>query len=163
MTVVVVVLIENYRCKFSFCTSLGPGSAMAEKGKKRGRMWPIHRCYFIFFSFFTRTSASSRAKRARRARKKNKELFSIFFFPHHYPLALAVNKSPAVYITALAHLRLTLRPPWLVPLLFARPTKPLCYAGYDTKLIDLEGLENRQASSAALWGTRVANRAPQRA
>ena len=23
---------------------------------------------------------------------------SIFFFPHHYPLALAVNKSPAVYI-----------------------------------------------------------------
>ena len=76
-------------------------------------------------------------------------LFSIFFFPHHYPLALAVNKSPAVYITALAHLRLTLRPPWLVPLLFARPTKPLCYAGYVTKLIDREGLENRQASSAA--------------
>ena len=23
---------------------------------------------------------------------------SISFFPHHYPLALAVNKSPAVYI-----------------------------------------------------------------
>ena len=48
MTVVVVVLIENYRCKFSFCTSLGPGSAMAEKGKKRGQMWPVHRRYFIF-------------------------------------------------------------------------------------------------------------------
>ena len=104
----------------------------------------------FFFSFFTRTSASSRAKRARRARKKNKELFSIFFFPHHYPLALAVNKSPAVYITALAHLRPTLRPPWLVPLLFARPTKPLCFADYVTKFIDREGLENRQASSAAL-------------
>ena len=30
---------------------------------------------------------------------------SIFFFPHHYPLALAVNKSPAVYILSCAFLK----------------------------------------------------------
>ena len=46
----------------------------------------------FFFSFFSKTSASSR-DRAQSARNK-----SIFFFPHHYPLALAVNKSLAVYI-----------------------------------------------------------------
>ena len=34
-------------------------------------------------------SEASARERARRAKKKN---------PHHYPLALAVNKSPAVYI-----------------------------------------------------------------
>ena len=32
---------------------------------------------------------------------------SIYFFPHHYPLALAVNKSPAVYILSPA-----LNGPW---------------------------------------------------
>ena len=40
----------------------------------------------FFFSFFLRTSACPPAKQAREN------------FPHHYPLALAVNKSPAVYI-----------------------------------------------------------------
>ena len=111
----------------------------------------------FFFSFFTRTSASSRAKRARRARKKNKELFFIFFFPHHYPLALAVNKSPAVYITALAHLRPTLRPPWLVPLLFARPTKPLCYETTSPNSLTEKawkiGKPPRQLSGALGWPT----------
>ena len=45
----------------------------------------------VLFSFllFSKTSASAR-EQARSARKKN-----IFFFPHHYPLALVVNKSPA--------------------------------------------------------------------
>ena len=38
----------------------------------------------FFFSFFSKTSASSPAKQAREN------------FPHHYPLALAVNKSPPV-------------------------------------------------------------------
>ena len=36
-------------------------------------------------------------RQARSARKKNKERPSIFFFPHPYPLALGVNKSPEVY------------------------------------------------------------------
>ena len=40
----------------------------------------------FFFSFFSKTSASWPAKQARET------------FPHHYPLALAVIKSPAVYI-----------------------------------------------------------------
>ena len=44
----------------------------------------------FFFSFFSKTSASSRAKRARE--KKNS--FTIFFLPHHYPFALAVNNPP---------------------------------------------------------------------
>ena len=45
----------------------------------------------VLFSFllFSKTSASAR-EQARSARKKN-----IFFCPHHYPLALVVNKSPA--------------------------------------------------------------------
>ena len=38
----------------------------------------------FFLSFFSKTSASSPAKQAREN------------FPHHYPLALAVNKSPPV-------------------------------------------------------------------
>ena len=47
--------------------------------------------YFSFRSFQKR-------RQARSARKKNKERPSIFFFPHSYPLALGVNKSPEVYI-----------------------------------------------------------------
>ena len=77
---------------------LGPGSAV---GRKRQKMGSNVACTQTFL-FFTRTSASSRARRARRTRKKNKELFSIFVSPHHYPPALAVNKSPAVYILSLA-------------------------------------------------------------
>ena len=52
----------------------------------------------FFFSFFSKTSASeaSAREKARSTRKK------IFFFPHYYPLALAVNKSPAVYILSSA-------------------------------------------------------------
>ena len=38
----------------------------------------------------------------RSARKKSKERRSIFFFRHPYPLVLAVNKSPAVYIFVIA-------------------------------------------------------------
>ena len=56
---------------------------------KEKRREPVHR-RFILFSFFSKTSANSQAKRARE--KEN------FFFPHHYPLVLAVNKTPAVYI-----------------------------------------------------------------
>ena len=41
---------------------------------------------------------------ARSAWKKSKELFSIFFFTHPYPFALAVNKSPVVYILSPAAL-----------------------------------------------------------
>ena len=48
----------------------------------------------FFFSFFSKTSASSRAKRAQSAeREKEKYRTFIFFFSHHYLLALAVNKS----------------------------------------------------------------------
>ena len=43
----------------------------------------------FFFSFFSKTSASSQRERAR---KKNS--FSIFFLPHNYPFALAVNNPP---------------------------------------------------------------------
>ena len=37
-------------------------------------------------------------RQARSARKKNRERPSVFFFPHPYPLLLAVNKSPEIYI-----------------------------------------------------------------
>ena len=60
---------------------------------------PVHRRCFIFLFVLLEnigmreSEASTRAKRARSARKKY-----IFFFPHPYPFALAVNKSPAVFI-----------------------------------------------------------------
>ena len=44
-------------------------------------------------------SKASLRERAWSARKKKS---SIFFFPHPYPLALAVNKSPGVYISSRA-------------------------------------------------------------
>ena len=44
--------------------------------------------------FFSKTTASSRAKRARENERGGREKK----IPHHYPLTLAVNKSPAVYI-----------------------------------------------------------------
>ena len=49
-------------------------------------------------------------RRAWKARKKNKHDsdWSIFFLPHYYPLALAVNKSPAAFIF-LSHARRTLK------------------------------------------------------
>ena len=49
---------------------------------------------FLRPNVLSKTTASSRAKRAReneRGGRKRK-------IPHHYPLALAVKKSPAVYI-----------------------------------------------------------------
>ena len=45
-------------------------------------------------TFFSKTTASSRAKRARENERGGRERK----IPHHYPLALAVNKSPAVHI-----------------------------------------------------------------
>ena len=63
----------------------------------------------FFFSFFPKTSASLRARenehgaRERKIKNACRHLWEkwgllSFFFPHHYPFALAVNKSPAVYI-----------------------------------------------------------------
>ena len=43
-----------------------------------------------FFSFFSKTSASEASV------EREKEKSSIFSLPHPYPLALAINKSPAV-------------------------------------------------------------------
>ena len=45
--------------------------------------------YFSFRSFRRHRRALENERGAREA--------SIFFFPHHYPLALAVNTSPVVY------------------------------------------------------------------
>ena len=47
------------------------------------------RPYVLFENNGDLASEASARERARRARKK---------IPHHYPLALTVNKSPAVYI-----------------------------------------------------------------
>ena len=62
----------------------------------------------FFFSFFSKTSASARKKNKERlwtslGKKRFIESLPhvkpyIFFFPHSYPLALAVTKSPAVFI-----------------------------------------------------------------
>ena len=41
--------------------------------------------------------AKTSTEREKMSAEHEKEKY-IFFFPHHYPLALAVNKSPAVYI-----------------------------------------------------------------
>ena len=60
--------------------------------------------YFSFRSFRKHRRAREGSERARNAWKKNKELFSIFFFPHSYPFALAVNKSPVVYTLSSAAL-----------------------------------------------------------
>ena len=49
---------------------------------------------FLRPNVLSKTTASSRAKRARENERGGRERK----IPHHYPLALAVNKSPAVYI-----------------------------------------------------------------
>ena len=43
----------------------------------------------VVLLFFPKTSASEANARVRKP---------IFFFPHHYPIALVINKSPAVHI-----------------------------------------------------------------
>ena len=50
----------------------------------------------FFFSFFSKTSASARAS-ARTSAESGERRASNFVFPHPYPLALAVNKSSAVF------------------------------------------------------------------
>ena len=50
----------------------------------------------FFFSFFSKTSDSARAS-ARTSAESGERRASNFVFPHPYPLALAVNKSPAVF------------------------------------------------------------------
>ena len=53
--------------------------------------------YFIFL-FVLFENIFERSECARTSVEREKE--NIFFFPHPYPLALAVNKSPAVYISS---------------------------------------------------------------
>ena len=50
--------------------------------------------------FFSKPSASLRAKQAPENERgaRERKIRSIFFFPHHRPLALTVNESRAVYI-----------------------------------------------------------------
>ena len=61
--------------------------------------WRVHRhCFIFLFVRFKNIGELASEVSAQERTRSAREKMSIFFFPHHYPLALAVNKSPAVYI-----------------------------------------------------------------
>ena len=85
--------LRNYLPLGIFCHSQLCGNE-DRKVKRPVRAGPIERIFqcenWTHCAFRELASEASARERTRSA--------SIFFFPHHYPLALAVNKSPAVYI-----------------------------------------------------------------
>ena len=81
------------------------GECIARQEMRKERFLPVLACkqtfvlackqtlfYFSFRSFQKHWRVKWARKNERRERK-----IKIFFFPHLYPLVLAVNKSPAVY------------------------------------------------------------------
>ena len=71
-------------------------NALALEGINSCRLaWTQTLCHFSFryLRKYRRAKRARENERGVRERKKN-----ILFFPHHYPLALAVNKSSVVYI-----------------------------------------------------------------
>ena len=85
--------LRNYPPLGIFCHSQLYGNE-DRKVKRPVRAGPIERIFqcenWTHYAFRELASEACARERTRSA--------SIFFFPHHYILALAVNKSPAVYI-----------------------------------------------------------------
>ena len=74
------------------------GECIARKEMRKERFLPVVACkqtfYFSFRSFQKHRQVKWACKNEHRAQERK---IKIFFFPHPYPLVLAVNKSPAVY------------------------------------------------------------------
>ena len=107
-------MLRNYRFtsslrKYDHCLTIAPLTEHCESLKKGSWLSFIIPCesylfwygrslytdvVLFFFSFFWRTSACARVRRAREREEEKKN--------HPYPFALAVNKSPAVYLLSRA-------------------------------------------------------------
>ena len=75
------------------------GECIARQEMRKERFLPVLACkqtlfYFSFRSFQKHWRVKWARENERRAQERK---IKIFFFPHPYPLVLAVNKSPAVY------------------------------------------------------------------
>ena len=85
--------LRNYLPLGIFCHSQLCGNE-DRKVKRPVRAGPIER----IFQCENWTHCAFRELEGEASAREGTRSGSIFFFPHYYPLALAVNKSPAVYI-----------------------------------------------------------------